>query len=88
MTYNYNDFKDVTLNSCVCLYDLSDIEMRTLQEASHIIDNNQTIRVTAKNLGISKSTVYYDLSTRLPQISIELYDQIHTIFRKHRRRAN
>lgn len=87
MSYSYQDFRDVTLNSCVCLYELSDLELRTLQEATYIIDNNASIRVTARNLCICKSTVYKDLVTRLPHLSIELYDQVITIFKKHRHRS-
>ena len=36
------------------------IEERAVQIANYIIDNNATVRQTAKQFGISKSTVHKD----------------------------
>ena len=39
-----------------------------MEIAKYIIENNATVRQTAKQFGISKSTVHKDVTERLPQI--------------------
>lgn len=41
------------------------IEERAMEVARYIIDNNATVRQTAKQFGISKSTVHKDVTERL-----------------------
>ena len=45
------------------------IEERAINIANYIIDNNATVRKTAKQFGISKSTVHKDVTDRLMQIN-------------------
>jgi putative DeoR family transcriptional regulator (stage III sporulation protein D) len=45
------------------------IEERAINIANYIIDNNATVRQTAKQFGISKSTVHKDVTERLMQIN-------------------
>lgn len=45
------------------------IEKRAIEIANYIIDNNATVRRTAKEFGISKSTVHKDVTDRLAQIN-------------------
>lgn len=45
------------------------IEERAVEIANYIIDNNATVRQTAKQFGISKSTVHKDVTERLNQIN-------------------
>ena len=45
------------------------IEERAIDIANYIIDYNATVRQTAKQFGISKSTVHKDVSERLSQIN-------------------
>lgn len=45
------------------------IEERALEIANYIIENNATVRQTAKAFGISKSTVHKDVAERLSQIN-------------------
>ena len=45
------------------------IEERAMEIAYYIIENNATVRQTAKAFGISKSTVHKDVSERLAQIN-------------------
>lgn len=40
-----------------------------MEIAKYIIDNNATVRQTAKQFGISKSTVHKDVTERLPEIN-------------------
>ena len=51
------------------------IEERAIQIAQYIIENNATVRQTAKAFGISKSTVHKDVSERLSQIHPALATQ-------------
>lgn len=48
------------------------IEERAVEIASYIIENNATVRQTAKKFGISKSTVHKDVTERLLQINPSL----------------
>ena len=45
------------------------IEERAVEIAKYIIDNNATVRQTAKQFGISKSTVRKDVTERLSQVN-------------------
>ena len=48
------------------------IEERAIDIANYIIENNATVRQTAKAFGISKSTVHKDVTERLMQINTTL----------------
>lgn len=45
------------------------IEERAINIANYIIENNATVRQTARQFGISKSTVHKDVTDRLTQIN-------------------
>ena len=45
------------------------IEERAIGIANYIIDNNATVRQTAKAYGVSKSTVHKDVTERLTQVN-------------------
>ena len=45
------------------------IEERAIDIANYIIENNAAVRQTAKQFGISKSTVHKDVTDRLMQIN-------------------
>ena len=45
------------------------IEERAIDIANYIIENNATVRQTAKQFGISKSTVHKNVTERLMQIN-------------------
>lgn len=45
------------------------IEERAINIANYIIEENATVRQTAKKFGISKSTVHKDVTERLMQIN-------------------
>ena len=45
------------------------IEERAMGIATYIIENNPTVRQTAKAFGVSKSTVHKDVTDRLMQIN-------------------
>ena len=45
------------------------IEERAVEIANYIIEKNATVRQTAKEFGISKSTVHKDVTDRLMQVN-------------------
>ena len=51
------------------------IEERAAEIANYIIENNATVRQTAKQFGISKSTVHKDVTERLLKINPPLAAQ-------------
>lgn len=51
------------------------IEERAVNIATYIIENNATVRQTAKAFGVSKSTVHKDVTERLLQINQSLATQ-------------
>ena len=55
------------------------IEERAITIAIYIIDHNATVRQTAKEFGISKSTVHKDVTTRLMQVNPTLAKQARAV---------
>jgi len=55
------------------------IEERAIEIANYIIENNATVRQTAKAFGISKSTVHKDVAERLAQINPSLAAEVRKI---------
>ena len=50
------------------------IEKRAIELAQYIIENNATVRKTARVFNISKSTVHKDVHERLFKINQQLYE--------------
>ena len=55
------------------------IEERAIGIANYIIDNNSTVRQTAKAFGVSKSTVHKDVTERLSQIHPALANEARVV---------
>lgn len=55
------------------------IEERAVEIANYIIDNNATVRQTAKQYGISKSTVHKDMTERLSELNPALASQVRQV---------
>ena len=51
------------------------IEERAVEIANYIIENNATVRQTAKKFGVSKSTVHKDVTERLIQVNQPLAEK-------------
>ena len=58
---------------------MKDLYLRTREIALYFVENKSTIRETAKHFGMAKSTVHYDLSTRLPSVDYALYKEVKKI---------
>jgi len=60
------------------------INQRVIESAIYFINNEATVRETAKQFGVSKSTTHRDLTERLPRINPVLYEQVNNILEKNR----
>lgn len=54
-------------------FDLSDDSIDLLNACIWLVDNRSSIRVTAKNMGFSKSVLHKKIHNVLPKLSGELY---------------
>ncbi|MCL1914284.1 MAG: sporulation transcriptional regulator SpoIIID [Eubacteriaceae bacterium] len=57
---------------------------RVITEALYIAETNQTVRETARKLGVSKSTVHKDMTERLPEIDPTLYNKVRLCLDKNK----
>lgn len=60
------------------------IEERVIEIAHYIIDNNATVRSTAKVFNVSKSTVHKDVHERLLKINRNLYKNCSCVLEKNK----
>ena len=60
------------------------IKERTLKIAHYILETRKTVRVIAKEFGVSKSTVHKDLTEPLPDITPELANAVQEILDYHK----
>lgn len=60
------------------------IEDRAVELAEYIIKNNATVRQTAKQFGVSKSTVHKDVTDRLMYINRSLAEQTREVLDKNK----
>ena len=59
-------------------------EERCEELARYVIENNTTVRQTARVFGISKSTVHKDITERLPKINFPLYETVFHVLEKNK----
>ena len=59
-------------------------EERAVTLAQYIIENNATVRQTAKEHDISKSTVHKDVSERLKVINESLHKQVKSVLEQNK----
>lgn len=55
---------------------MDDYKDRVLKFAYYILEHHSTIRATAKEFGMAKSTVHHDLSTKLKDYDLQLYEEV------------
>lgn len=60
-----------------------DIIKRVIDESDFIINNKMTIRQTAHEFNVSKSTVHKDMQEKLKELDITKYESITKIFQAH-----
>ena len=59
-------------------------EERAVKLAQYIIENNATVRQTAKEHNISKSTVHKDVSERLKDLNEPLFQQVKSVLEQNK----
>ncbi len=59
-------------------------EERAVTLAAYIIEQNATVRQTAKKFNISKSTVHKDVSERLRTINERLYKKVKLVLEQNK----
>ena len=59
-------------------------EERAITFAHYIIDHNTTVRATAKEFHISKSTVHKDVTDRLKQINPVVFAQVKEVLDRNK----
>lgn len=52
------------------------VEERAIELGEYIIEHKSTVRATAKEFGVSKSTVHMDVSERLKKLNPQLYSEV------------
>ena len=60
------------------------IKERTIRIGNHVVETRSTVRMIAKEFGVSKSTVHKDLTERLPEINPELANEVKEILNYHK----
>jgi len=55
------------------------IEERVLELAGYILDTNATVRQTAGQFGVSKSTVHKDITERLPLLNESIAQRVRNV---------
>ncbi|KFN15724.1 sporulation transcriptional regulator SpoIIID [Bacillus pseudomycoides] len=60
------------------------IKERTIKIGKYIVETRKTVRVIAKEFGVSKSTVHKDLTERLPEINPEFANEVKEILDYHK----
>ena len=60
------------------------IKERTIKIAEHLLESRKTVRVIAKEFGVSKSTVHKDLTERLPIINPALAKEVKEVLDYHK----
>jgi len=60
------------------------IKERTIKIGKYIVETRKTVRMIAKEFGVSKSTVHKDLTERLPELNPELANQVKSILEYHK----
>ena len=60
------------------------IEERAVEIAYYIIENNATVRQTAKQFGVSKSTVHKDVTDRLSNINRALANRTRRVLEQNK----
>ena len=55
------------------------VEERAVELGEYIVENKATVRATAKQFGVSKSTVHMDVSKRLERVNPQLFLEVRQV---------
>ena len=71
-----------SLNRCGIVENAN--EERCVILGTYIVENNATVRSTAKKFGISKSTVHQDITVKLAHTNSALYHEVKAVLDKNK----
>lgn len=54
-------------------------EALIISEAIYFVQNNSTVRKTAKHFGRAKTTIHEDITEKLKRLNVQLYRQVRAI---------
>jgi putative DeoR family transcriptional regulator (stage III sporulation protein D) len=57
---------------------------RAIELGRYIVETGATVRATGKKFGISKSTVFTDVTSRLKKINPSLYSDVRRVLEKNK----
>ena len=60
------------------------IEDRARRLGQYMIEYNATVRSAASRFGVSKSTVHKDLTERLRNVDLSLYERVKTVLERNK----
>lgn len=63
---------------------ISSFKERCVVLGTYLVENHATVRATARQFKISKSTVHKDVTQTLKHISPSLYDQVQLVLGKNK----
>lgn len=86
----YNDdinyYMGYLLDDGLCNFELTDDDRKLLDACIWMIDNKASIRCTAANQCMNKSTLHKHIHTKLNKLSYELYTYVIRVLAGHTRR--
>ena len=63
---------------------MDELRQRVLMLATYIAENGATVRDTAKQFGVSKSTVHKDVTCRLKEYHSGLYEEVRHVLEQNK----
>ena len=57
---------------------------RAIELGRYIAETNSTVRATGKKFGVSKSTVFTDVTVRLKKVNPTLYSEVRHVLEKNK----
>ena len=57
---------------------------RAIELGRYIAETNSTVRATGKKFGVSKSTVFTDVTVRLKKVNPTLYSEVRQVLEKNK----
>ncbi len=57
---------------------------RAIELGRYIVETNSTVRATGKKFGVSKSTVFTDVTVRLKKVNPVLYSEVRRVLEKNK----
>ena len=80
--HNIFQYNNYSLDG-ITVYDLTLRQAKLLDACIFLVDNNTSLRTTARNTSYSKSTIHRFIHTELRSVSFELYECAKRVLNSH-----